>query len=175
MVERFPYPQVEKLYSSPLARCIETGAIVYPGRVPVIVEGLHEMDFGVYDGSPAARVKKEFVGFGAGGDETIPIPGGESKEDVAKRMLKAMEGIVADAAKSGCESIAVVGHSLAFSQLFKRCLSPALTRAQAFCPNGMGMLMRLEPEEFMATHRMEYIRGLPEGAKRPDMSLSPYL
>ena len=44
------YPDVEKVYSSPLARCLETAEIIYPDNKLMIVDELSEMNFGDFEG-----------------------------------------------------------------------------------------------------------------------------
>ena len=40
------YPEIQKLYSSPLLRCKQTGAVLYPDMPITPVENLKEYDFG---------------------------------------------------------------------------------------------------------------------------------
>ena len=43
------YPEIERLYSSPMLRCRQTGAVLYPDFEPVTVEELKEYDFGSFE------------------------------------------------------------------------------------------------------------------------------
>ena len=47
--ETCEYPGVQKVYSSPLSRCIDTAKILYPAFEPVLVDDLKEYDFGKYE------------------------------------------------------------------------------------------------------------------------------
>lgn len=44
------YPPVPRVFSSPMRRCLETAALLYPGVKPEIVEDFRECDFGVFEG-----------------------------------------------------------------------------------------------------------------------------
>ena len=80
------YPQVETVYVSPMKRCLETAAILYPGLTPKVIDQLRECDFGEFEnknylelsGNPAYQ---EWVDSGG----ALPFPGGESQEAFKKR------------------------------------------------------------------------------------------
>ncbi len=103
---------VKKVYSSPLARCLESARIVGRrlGLAPIVHEGLKEVSLGEWEGltlteiaerfpEEAGRMRRERVGF--------VHPGGESIEEMASRARKACEEIVV---RSEGEDVAVVGH-----------------------------------------------------------------
>ena len=46
------YPKAQAYYCSPLQRCRETLALLYPGAEPVIVEDFRECDFGAWEAFP---------------------------------------------------------------------------------------------------------------------------
>ena len=43
------YPMPDVLYGSPLKRCRETGAILFPGKEMILVPRLRECDFGEFE------------------------------------------------------------------------------------------------------------------------------
>src|SRR5699024_3516046 len=43
-------PEVQRIYASPMRRCIQTAKILYPGRPPVKIEEFRECDFGRFEG-----------------------------------------------------------------------------------------------------------------------------
>ena len=45
----FEYPKVQRVYSSPLERAVQSAEILFPEREIVIVDDLREMDFGVFE------------------------------------------------------------------------------------------------------------------------------
>ena len=50
IMDEFEYPKVQRVYSSPMKRCLETAEIIYPYRELQIVENMTELDFGEFDG-----------------------------------------------------------------------------------------------------------------------------
>jgi len=56
LCESFEYPGVQKVYTSPLLRCVQTAEILYPAFKPVLVDGLREYGFGKYENQTAAEL-----------------------------------------------------------------------------------------------------------------------
>ena len=83
-------PPVDRLWVSPLRRCRETAAMLYPGMEQQAVEDLRECAFGVFEGrtyeelrdDPAYRRWLDSAG-------EIPPPGGEGKAESRARVLGA--------------------------------------------------------------------------------------
>ncbi|MEG1152739.1 MAG: phosphoglycerate mutase family protein, partial [Oscillospiraceae bacterium] len=50
LLNEFSYPYVEKIYTSPLSRCIETAHLIYPEFENCIVDEMKELDFGDFEG-----------------------------------------------------------------------------------------------------------------------------
>ena len=80
------YPMPDVLYGSPLKRCRETGAILFPGKEMIPVPRLRECDFGEFEN----KNYKELSGNAAyqawiDSNGTLPFPGGESREAFEKR------------------------------------------------------------------------------------------
>lgn len=174
LVADYPYPLIQKLFVSPALRCRMTAELVYPNRQCTVVDALREMDFGEWEGLAAKDVQRlpywqnRFVQ-----GEAFTMPGGESFGQVTERMIAAVGQILA--AADGYETIGVVTHSLAIKRLFTATLKTPLSESEAFCPNGMGYLVEVDPEEWLQTHRLNFVALLPQGAPRPDMSESPYI
>ncbi len=89
------YPRIDRLFTSPMKRCIETAEIIYPDQKPVVVDPLREMDFGNFEG----KNYKELNGnpdyqawIDSGG--TIAFPNGESREEFIKRCCEGMRDVV---------------------------------------------------------------------------------
>ena len=70
-----------RVYVSPLRRARETAAILFPNAEQIVVEDLHEMDFGVFEGRAADEMKNDPV-YRAWVENlcTGVCPGGESQE-----------------------------------------------------------------------------------------------
>lgn len=83
------YPDIDRLFTSPMKRCVQTAKILYPRLQPERIEEWTEMDFGVFEGKNYRELQ---------GDEryqewldsngTLPFPEGESREDFVARCGK---------------------------------------------------------------------------------------
>lgn len=105
------YPQVQKVYTSPLKRCKQTAAILYPNRYTVEMDELREMDFGDFENKKAEDLMetdayKEFI---KGGLDN-PAPNGESIREVVTRCYEAIKIIISDMMYEGMTNVAVVTH-----------------------------------------------------------------
>lgn len=90
------YPAADLLFASPLRRCLETAAILYPNQEPVTVEAFRECDFGLFEG----KNYKELSGspqyqawIDSGG--ALPFPGGESMDGFRERCAGGLERLLA--------------------------------------------------------------------------------
>lgn len=135
-------PAVEKVYVSPLRRCRETAALLYPDMPQEVVEDLRECDFGAFENhtyeelkdDPAYRNWLDTAGASA-------PPGGESKASVARRTAAAFRAIAAGPE----ERIALVIHGGTIMALLE-----ALEDGHAFyrwqAPNGGGFRCQWDGE-----------------------------
>ena len=129
-------PAAEAVYVSPLLRCRETAAILYPGAAQTVVPGLRETDFGAFEGrtyeelqdSPAYQAWLDSAG------QAAP-PGGESREQVRRRVLAAFRTVTAGHAPG--ERLALVVHGGTIMTLLEA-LEPGGQFYRWQAPNGGG-------------------------------------
>lgn len=105
------YPSVEKVYASPMKRTRQTAELIYPGQASELVDGLHEMDMGVFEGKNHAELKNRpsYILWVATRGK-ISIPGGESMKDFGKRTMDAFTQVLGDMQAEGIKRSAVVAH-----------------------------------------------------------------
>ena len=48
-LQRKDMPPAARIYASPMRRCIQTAAVLYPGREPLVVDDLAECSFGDFE------------------------------------------------------------------------------------------------------------------------------
>lgn len=84
------YPTADKIFSSPLRRCLETAALLYPGQRPTVIPALRECDFGDFEGKNYAELngRADYQAWIDSGG-TLPFPGGESQAAFAARCADA--------------------------------------------------------------------------------------
>ncbi len=95
------YPVIDKLFASPMKRCIQTAEILYPDIQPVIVPNWKEMDFGDFEGKnyqdlqEDRRYQKWIDSNG-----TLPFPNGESRENFIKRSKQGLYAMCKELSKT---------------------------------------------------------------------------
>lgn len=89
------FPPVTQLFVSPMRRCQETAAIIYPELDQVIVPDFRECSFGLFEGKTYEMLKQEpeYIHWLESGGES-PFPGGESRAELIRRCTGAFWQIV---------------------------------------------------------------------------------
>ena len=80
------YPKAERLFVSPLLRCRQTAACIYPGQEQQVIQNLRECDFGRFEN----KNWKEMTGDAeyqawVDSNATLPFPGGEDPQEFRDR------------------------------------------------------------------------------------------
>ena len=105
------YPKAERLFVSPLLRCRQTAACIYPGQEQQVIQNLRECDFGRFEN----KNWKEMTGDAeyqawVDSNATLPFPGGEDPQEFRDRACQGfLEGLKL-CAEDGTESAAFVVH-----------------------------------------------------------------
>ena len=91
------YPEITRLFVSPMLRCLETAQILYPDMEMTKIEQFREMDFGIFEGKNYQELSEEpeyqkWVSGGCNGS----IPGGESKSSFTSRCLEGVDVMLQD-------------------------------------------------------------------------------
>ncbi|MDR1620580.1 MAG: histidine phosphatase family protein [Clostridiales bacterium] len=100
---------VDKLFCSPMRRCVETAAILFPHMQAKACDGLRECDFGVFEGKTADELKNNaaYNAWLATGC-TEGIPGLEGPQTFFARCARAFEGALGECAAG--DTAAFVAH-----------------------------------------------------------------
>ena len=106
------------LFSSPLLRCRQTAALVWPDCPVEVVEGLRETDFGDFEEKTWAELKDN-PAYVAWIDGTGECPGGESRIAAAARMLSAGEACLKTALAQQADCCALVTHGGVIMELMR--------------------------------------------------------
>ena len=111
VLHKMDYPEPDAVYVSPLKRCVQTAAILFPGEPVHIIEELSECDFGEFEN----KNYKELDGnadYQAWVDSNgmLPFPGGESREEAKRRNLTGFDKAVTRCIRRGISQAALVIH-----------------------------------------------------------------
>lgn len=106
------YPKVQRVYSSPLERAVQSAEILFPDREIVIVDDLREMDFGVFEGiSVDDLIKLDSYKKWLKGGLDNPPPNGESLRNMMLRCYSALNLMILNMMNEGLTHTGVVTHS----------------------------------------------------------------
>ena len=105
------YPSFQRVYISPLKRCLQTAYIMTPNCQMIEIPELVEMDFGDFEEKTPQELKDDprYAEFLKGGLDNPP-PNGESARQVVTRCLKALTKIIDDMMEEGLTDCAVITH-----------------------------------------------------------------
>jgi len=105
--------QVKAIYTSPMRRCIDTGAAIADacGVTPTVLESLFDLDYGSWEWKTYAEMEKEFPEtftkwFAA--PEQVRFPRGESLQDLLARAADAIRVVHG---RHPDDTVVLVGHA----------------------------------------------------------------
>jgi alpha-ribazole phosphatase len=105
------YPSVDRVYVSPQLRARQTAELCFPHARQVVVPGIEEFDFGVFERRTADEMAddvryRRWVESGC----VAPCPGGETRDEFARRTQDALCQLLKDAARRKEGLVVVVAH-----------------------------------------------------------------
>lgn len=133
------YPTVQKVYSSPLKRCLETADIIYSDRQLMIVDELAEMDFGEFEEKKQSDIAElpEYIQWIKGGIDACP-PGGEKFGDFSLRCISGLDVVFSDMMAKDVTRAAVITHGGVITNLLSGYGLPKGRPADFMCGPGEG-------------------------------------
>ncbi len=143
--ENIDYPQIERVYSSPMLRCKQTAAVLYPDNNAVCVENLKEYDFGIFEGKTAAELEgNPYFAPWTSGKLSAP-PEGEENSEFVKRLCIGLNQIVLDMLDNDLSESAVIMHGGAIMMLLGACAVPQHKPVEWTADNGRGYSLLITP------------------------------
>ena len=163
--ERFQYPQVDTVFSSPMKRAVETANILFPGAAHAFsVQDLREAHFGVFEGRPIRELVKDpdFTKWITPGSGFTP-EGAEPTADFHRRcsqsLLKLFEYMIRmDVTEAAC----VTHGGVIVSMLSQRAL-PSRRPEQWMADPGCGYTLQTDVQLWMRDGLAEAVEILPLG------------
>jgi len=115
------YTQAQAVFSSPLARCVESARAIYPYSEIIVAGQLASFDYGAFSGKDYVDIiaDKQFEDW-AKADQLLALPGGEAPYAFIGRCGEALRTIAAHVQKNKFESVSVVTHQAVISAILQR-------------------------------------------------------
>lgn len=139
-------PDVDFIISSPMKRCIETMAILYPNRkADVFYADLKETNFGDWEGKSYDNLKNDpnYVAWINDFENVLP-PNGESYNYFNKRVCDCFTHIVEN--YSNYDNLLIMCHGGVIRSIMSNIIDPSKNFFEWHIPNGLG-------------YELEYIDG----------------
>lgn len=145
-LKKYTYPQVEALFVSPLRRCQETAAILFPEQKMRIIDQLAECDFGDFENKNYKELSND-PRYQAWIDSNgiMAFPGGESKEECAARNLEGFQRAVTVCIREKISEAAMVVHGGTIMNIMEAYALPKKEFYEWHVDNGCGYLVEVDP------------------------------
>lgn len=136
------YPAADKVFASPMKRCIETAKLIYPENELTLDDGLKEIDFGLFEGKSYSELSgtlqyQQWIESGG----TMPFPKGESREQFVCRTVSAFERLIA-ASSNDADCVAFIVHGGSIMAVLSAYNCGSYFDFQ--CANGEGFVCEIE-------------------------------
>ncbi len=160
--DEYVYPNVARVYSSPLRRCIETAEILFPQVAVQTVDNLMEMNFGIFEGKSAAELtgRADFREWLKGGMDCRP-PEGETVKEVQLRSFKALREIILDMMQEDLLHCAVITHSGIISNMMAGFGLPKIDAKELLAQPGEGFDILVTADLWQRSQAFEILGMVP--------------
>lgn len=170
--ETYTYPNVGRVYSSPLRRSIETARVLYPEMTPVTVDALREYSFGVFEN----KTPEELMDTDAYKDwldstkQTTP-EGAEKPDEFGARVIEGMDRIIRDMMKNRISEAAVITHAGVITSILASCGLPRRPLLEWKVESGKGYTLNINAGLWLNEHLVEVFTPVPYGVGQDEIML----
>lgn len=163
--ERFEYPQVDTVFSSPMLRSMETAAILFPNAAhQFTVQDLREANFGVFEGKPVKELVKDadFKRWITPGSGFVP-EGAEPTEEFNRRCSQSLLKLFEYMIRLELPEAACVTHGGVIMSMLSQCALPSRRPEQWMADPGCGYTVQTDIQLWMRDSIVEAIDIVPFG------------
>lgn len=149
------------VYTSPMLRTRQTADILFPHVEQCPVNGLEEMNFGVFEGRNYKEMEhdaeyREWVDSGC----EDRCPGGETREEFTERVSRAFAPLVDRALEEDQEELTLVAHGGTLMSILYSYAVPHRDYFYGMTPAGGGHELAVDPRVWKTGHKMTWIRRI---------------
>lgn len=163
MKENYIYPEVDEYFTSPMLRCRQTMAALYPDKNPIFVPELAECSFGDFEGKTPAELadNEDFKKWtGEKGADFAP-PNGEDTNAFVVRVCNAFNNIVQYMMSEGKQDAVICTHGGVIMAILATYGLPQRRMSDWECLNGKGYCISITPSIWMRGGMFEVIGKIP--------------
>lgn len=140
------------IFCSPMRRCRQTAAILFPAQKPIVFEALRECDFGSFEGKNYRELDgnadyQRWIDSGG----TLPFPCGESPEHFKRRCTDAFELLVTE---YRFDTAALVIHGGTIMAIMEKFALPKRGFYEYHVKNGHGFLTEWDGSHLTILHQL---------------------
>lgn len=135
------------VYVTPLIRTRQTARILFPEAQQIVVPGLAEMDFGIFEGRSAEEMQDD-AAYRQWVDSLClaPCPGGEQKADFCDRVC----GAFCELVQRSASDLVIVAHGGVQMAIMERFAEEKRDYWKWMLPSGCGYLLEMMPHNNVA-------------------------
>lgn len=161
--ETHEYPKVQRVYTSPLERAVQSAEILFPDRELVVVDDLREMDFGVFENlSVDDLIELDSYKKWLKGGLDNPPPNGESLRNMMLRCYSALNLMILDMMKEGITHAGAVTHSGILMNMMSCFGLPKMKPMEFACDPGEGYEILVSAMMWQNGNTFEILGKIPD-------------
>ena len=157
------YPDVQKVFSSPAERCLQTGDILFPDVFTVVHSGLCEMDLGIIEGELYDEVKDD-PDFKLWIEDAVanPLPESEPYDTLMQRIVGTIQSIFTEMMENQLFSVGIITHSSIITHALAGLGYPKFSVSDISVDSGKGYTLLFTPELWMRDSGFEIFARVPQ-------------
>lgn len=163
--EKFAYPRVNTVFSSPMQRAVQTADILFAdAQDKLVLPQLREIDLGEFDGCMAEDLlQNEHFNQWMNPESRYTPEGGESSEDFHMRCAATLMEILQYMMKNNIDEAACVTHGGVIASMMTQCALPLRAPAMWQADPGCGYTVLCTPAMWMRDGAVEARAIVPAG------------
>ena len=160
--DQYDYPSVERVYTSPMMRCIQTAQILFPHQETIAMHDLRELDFGDFEGKSVEELvnRDDYKEWLKGGIDNCP-PNGESLKDLVGRVYVALDRIILNMMNEDFSTTAIVTHSGIITNILSCFGLPKYRPNEIACKTGEGFEIMVTAQMWQQSQAFEILGAFP--------------
>lgn len=170
--DKYEYPGVGRVYSSPMKRCVETARLLYPEQTPVTVSELRDCGLGKFEGHTVEELRSDPTFRKWMEDAAVTTPeGGETLADFRDRIVSGLDAVIRDIMRDGVSEAVLITHGGVISTLLAECGMPRRSVAEWPVDSGCGYTLQIGAYLWSTSRLVEVFTPVPYGWNQESVML----